>query len=194
MTCVRSAGGPGAPGIALTARLVLAALLLVPTAGYSAPPTEHYWYDGNVRRPLWLESAQVADFSRPGPDASKVLEPAGLRTAAPSKQAGGGAPDSTMAGEAISPVFKDAADAGGRLRALPGGVIVTLKQPLADPQARQFFKDRGLVALRPVVEGSGMWLIESRAGLDSLQLANRLHEGGEFAAAAPNWWQPRTLK
>ena len=202
MTTARAAGGRVAPRIVLVARpalvaglaLALAALLLVPIAGRAAPPTEHYWYDGTVRRPLWLENAQVADFSTPGPEASKVLRPAGLRSAAASKQAAASAADSTAGGDGLSPVFKDGADAGARLRALPGGVIVTLKQPLADPQARQFFKARGLVAVRPVVAGSGMWLIESRAGLDSLTLANRLHEGGEFAAASPNWWQPRTLK
>jgi len=39
-----------------------------------------------------------------------------------------------------------------------------------------------------------VWLLEGPPGLGSLELANRLHAGGQFAAAQPNWWVQRTLK
>ena len=45
-----------------------------------------------------------------------------------------------------------------------------------------------------LVDGSGLWLVGSEPGLPSLDLANRLYESGDFAVAAPNWWQPRALK
>jgi hypothetical protein len=164
--------------------------LLIGLSGWpiadAASPTEHYWYDGDVRRPLWLDAGQVADFSEPGFTPAKVLKAAGQNDpAALSKRQVAGA---------TSPVFKDDAGGGARVRALPGGVIVTLKQPMSEAAARAFLKQRGLTPLRSVIDGSGMWLIESGPGLESLQLANRLFESGDYATASPNWWQPRTLK
>ena len=38
------------------------------------------------------------------------------------------------------------------------------------------------------------WLVESPAGLASLELANRLAATGAFAGAQPNWWVERALK
>ena len=62
------------------------------------------------------------------------------------------------------------------------------------PKAREFLRQRGLEPLRPIGEHSGMWLVQSEPGVKSLDLANQLHESGEFAGASPNWWQARTLK
>jgi hypothetical protein len=169
--------------LGLAAASLGALVAALPAAG--APPTSHYWYDGDVRRPLYVDDTQVADFSEGRDPKSPVL-----RSAIAAKAAGASSP----APGAQSPVFKDAAHAGARSRALPGGVVVRLKQPLPEGQAREFLRQRGLEPLRPIGEHSGMWLVQSEPGVKSLDLANQLHESGEFAGASPNWWQARTLK
>ncbi len=116
----------------------------------------HYWYDGDIRRPLWVDTQ------------------AGTKDAA-----------------AIA--LRDA-PAGGQARTLPGGVLVRLKQPMAGDDARRTLAAKGLTPVRPIGDDTSMWLVEADPGLDSLQLANRLYESGDFAAASPNWKRERTKK
>lgn len=179
------------------ARAALPAALLalqVGTAGATAPSGEtptiakppratasakqaatHAWNEGGVARTLRLEGALEADFSpRAGKDAG-VLRPAGAapKSAAPS----------------VSPVFRDES---GRLRALPGGVLVTLRAPLPEAEARALLERAGAKPARALAPT--LWLVEGPVGLGSLELANALHASGAFAGAQPNWWTPRTLK
>jgi hypothetical protein len=159
-------------------------------AALAAAPTAWYWYDGGVQRSLWLDATRSAAFSTRDPKAAVMrARPAGDATAAPAKASGGGSELS----ETTSPVFKDEAGDGGHRRALPGGVVATLREPMSDADARTLIARHGAVALRPI-GNTGMWLVESPAGVASLELANRLHESGAFASASPNWWQPRRLK
>ncbi|MCM5572321.1 hypothetical protein M6I34_17540 [Burkholderiaceae bacterium FT117] len=158
-----------------------------------APPASSgdlYWYEEGTRRALRVDAAQVADFGRK--DASRGRMP--LRASRDTEKDPAGLPDG------VSPVLRDTG-APGRPRALPGGVIVTLRTAPAgnDAGARQAEAHRqlaaaGLQPLRALDPEARRWLVASPAGLASLELANRLHESGDFAAAAPNWWQPRALK
>lgn len=148
-----------------------------------------HWYDGGKRHALLVDPARVADFSEKSARARVPLRPA--------SQAEKGSA-SLPAG--VSPVFRDA-DAPGRLRALPGGVIVTLKVPPAgndagarEAQARRELVAAGLEPLRAIDPEARRWLVASPAGLPALELANRLQESGDFESAAPNWWRQRTLK
>jgi hypothetical protein len=122
------------------------------------------------------------EAARRGSDAAQ----AGLKSRTGQPSAAGA---SASAAQAVSPVFKDA---GGRLRALPGGVIVSLRQPLAADEARAVLEAAGLVPLRQI--GERMWLVDSPAGIATLELANRLQEEGRFGFAQPNWWQPKVTK
>jgi hypothetical protein len=141
-------------------------------------PTEYYWYDGGVRRALFIDGSQVADFAA-AREGKSVLKAAGLieKSAVQS-----------------SPVFKDAAGEGARQRALPGGVILVLQQAMAEADARKMLTDLGLNPVRMLGEQRDTWLIESAPGLATLRLANQLHESGRYKSAAPNWWVPRTRK
>lgn len=186
----------------LAAALSLAAI----DAARAAGPTNFYWYDGQVRRELWLESSQVVDFAAKAANGAPLIKSSAVTAAAattPTAKTGTEAtngtatnPSSPQKGGAdeqkVSPMFRDTTGAAPT-RALPGGVIVTLKQPLAPDEARAFLEQRGLVPVSQL-GNSAMWLVESPAGLESLALANRLFESGEFGAAAPNWWRPRALK
>lgn len=166
----------------------------------------HYWYDGDRRRELRLEPARVADF-RPaaadrraesasrGAAAGKAAARTPLRaTREIEKDASNGLP------AGVSPVLTDAVSPSG-LRALPGGIIVTLKLAPAgndavarEAQGRRQLVEAGLEPLRAIDPEARRWLVASPAGLKSLEQANSLHESGNFESAAPNWWQPRALK
>jgi hypothetical protein len=95
---------------------------------------------------------------------------------------------------AVSPVFRDRAGGQGQPRALPGGVIVRLREGTGDAARQALFARHGLQPVREQSGGTGAWLVAAPAGLPSLELANRLYESGDFAGASPNWWQPRTRK
>lgn len=162
---------------------VLAAVLslgaLAPAAAQTKGTGELYWYDGGVKRPVFVDDSRVADFSGGQRSQAAVVKamPA-TKTLAPGQ----------------TPLFRDASDPESRTRALPGGVIVKLRQVMPDDQARSYLQQRGLKAVREVGSQTGIWLVESEPGLAALQLANQLHEKGEFASVSPNWWQPRALK
>lgn len=86
-------------------------------------------------------------------------------------------------GDLVSPVLVD--EAGGPW-ALPGGVIVLLKEPMSEDQGRALLKERNLKPVRALTRRQ--WLVESPAGLGSIRLAEELNATGEFAEVSPNWW------
>lgn len=155
-------------------------------SGKAAPADEAqaaYWYDGRVRRALRLDPEWIADFgATPAERAAKARAP--LQRSGGAEKSPGGPP------AGVSPVFRDA---GGAPRALPGGVIVRLR-PAESPRAQERLAAAGLTPVRAIDAGRRTWLVESAPGLPSLELANRLHEGGAFESAEPNWWRPRALK
>lgn len=176
-----------------------------------APNPSHVAHEGGMERPLWIDTGRVAEFPPAGGSGKPAIRPAapgelsdrsrvtkpGERTDNPGEKTTGAMSDATsdatpagVAGAAVvSPLF---IDASGRPRALPGGVIVSLKEVLRDAQAREQLQAAGLTPVRQI--GERMWLVESPAGLASLELANRLHATGRFEFVQPNWWQPRTTK
>ncbi len=138
-----------------------------------------YWYDGATRRPLWAETGVLADFASGGREKSQIVRPAALVK---------------TDGARHSPVFRDHAQAGAASRALPGGVLLTFAPGTGESARQAAFARHGLTVLRDIGPGSGSYLVASPAGEASLNLANKLFESGDFAAASPNWWQPRQLK
>lgn len=135
----------------------------------------HHWHDGGTRRALTLESGLEVDFT---PRAGKRIDaPQRAGTAA------------TGSGALVSPVLRDES---GRLRALPGGVVVVLVAPVDEAAVLALLARAGVDSARRI--SAATWLVPSDAGLPALALANRLHDTGLFASAQPNWWVQRTLK
>lgn len=175
------------------AAAALATAALAQTACAATPPTappgaqaadstpaggERFWYDGEQRRPLRVDPEWVVDFRNAKADFERRDS-----THVRSEKA-----DQLDAG--VSPLLRDP---NGEARALPGGVIVRLRDgDLADP--RKTLADAGLDPVRPIDPQQRTWLVASPAGLESLALANRLHDSGRFEAVTPNWWRPRALK
>lgn len=153
---------PAAPGGALAKR---------------AAPT-HVWHDGERERALVLEPALRADFSGSFPGKAVVLR------AAPE---GGVLKD-------VSPALQSAVlrDEAGRARALPGGVLVVMREGTGTSDAYALLARHGAADARAI--NGRTWLASAPSGLASLELANRLAATGAFAAAQPNWWVERALK
>lgn len=153
-----------------------------PPVGTAAKPARiatkavstHAWHDGASRRDLTLEPGLIADFS-PSVASGPVLRPASVQDSVPAVFS--------------SPVLRDDA---GRLRALPGGVLLVLSAPLDDAAAQALLQRAGVARAQRL--GATLWRVDGPAGLASLELANRLHATGLFAAAQPNWWIARTTK
>jgi hypothetical protein len=165
--------------VAMRARRLAAAAAIALAAAGAAHAQQRYWYDGEKRRALWAEPSLVADFAAGATRKDARLVPPALAKGDPL---------------ARSPVFRDRPGGEGTLRALPGGVILRLREPMSAAQREALAARHGLAPLRELGEGSGLWFAPSAPGLPSLELANRLHESGDFAAASPNWWTPRRLK
>ena len=91
--------------------------------------------------------------------------------------------------ENTSPVFREGDSAAGRLMALPGGVIVNFKLEWTAAQIRSWLQSQGLT-IRHAMALQGHWfVIDSAAGLASLQLANAIQASGQVLSASPNWWK-----
>jgi hypothetical protein len=169
----RSADAPQAPpAIAKSVRAT------TPDAAPGAAPAvgKHHWHSGHERRTLTLDRSLQADFSLARPEKSAVL-----------RASGGQLKDVPAALQ--SPVFRDDS---GRPRALPGGVIVVFDAPLSEDVARTTIERHGARIARRI--GERTWLLASDPGMPALELANRLHATGAFAAAEPNWWVERAKK
>jgi hypothetical protein len=141
---------------------------------------QRFWYDGENRRELQIDPDWIVDFRGSRPNLERHTPPGATQSA--EKEA-------TLApGQSV--VLRDET---GAPRALPGGVIVRLYERDVG-EAQKLFAELGVVPVRALDPQQRTWLVEAPAGLESLALANRLHESGRFESAAPNWWRPRALK
>jgi hypothetical protein len=140
----------------------------------SSTNAAHFWYDGAERKFLAMDSDRVVRFQADGK--ASVLAKAFSQEKSVLK----------TASETESPLFIE----NGRRRALPGGLIVSLKQARDEQDAREQLVARGLTPVR-LIPGDAQarnWIVASPTGLETLSMANRLHESGQFASVAPNWW------
>ncbi len=152
-------------------------------AAPAAPAATHYWYDGDRRRELRVDEGLRADFS----GGQAVLVERDARAG----KALGATSDADADDGAV--VFHDAGSPAVK-RALPGGVIITTHGPTDARALDRLLAPRGLAVSRPLDASGTRWLVETPGGVAGLELANRLHERGDFAAVAPNWWRERALK
>ncbi len=157
--------------------------------------SEYTWYDGGRERKVYLAPQLVADFA------------GGVKAALPEARevhARGGAVLYELDGDsdvrslratlsargtdaAVSPVFFDDGGGAGRRRALPGNVVVEFDAERDADAVNAWAGEQGLTILRKLSFGN-YYLVQSPAGLASLDLANRLQQSGAVRSAQPNWW------
>lgn len=195
--------------LALCAGL-LAGCTLTGTAHAQQPDlTESYtWHDGEREHTVWLHPGFLAEFStRPAadspvrdvaPQASVASEHGAIRvwrvegTAA--REALRGVRSDGPAEGRYSPVFFNNPRGAGEMRALPGGVIVTLDPTWEEARARRWLENRGHTVERRLRSRANTFLVATAPGLDALRLANALSEADGVLAAFPNWWRPMQLR
>lgn len=134
------------------------------------------WHDGSRERVIQLVPNKMAEFKEGG--AMSIIE----------------SPKQKSPHQIFSPVFRDGLGGGGRMRALPGNVIVTLNPNWSQAQIERWVTDHHLVMLRQMQNAPHVLLIKSEPGMSSLQVANELYESGEVVAASPNWWNENRLR
>lgn len=154
-----------------------------PAATATPGTATHHWYDGQRRRDLVVDERLRVDFDGDEPVLAERATPSGKAFDAAT---GGEAP-------AGSPVFRDA-DSPAVKRALPGGAILTTRNPVDAESLGRMLAAYGVSVSRALDESGTRWLVETPPGIAGLELANRLHESGDFATVSPNWWRERALK
>jgi hypothetical protein len=187
-------------------------LMLIATPASAAhtssgvPLSQSYtWHDGQRQHTVWLNPDTLAEFN-PGPAAdSPVKRMATASLAVAGKRAEGirlwrldagitplaatRALRSSHPQGKYSPVLHDAASSTGRMRALPGNIIVHLDPAWTAEQVSAWARSRQLEIVKTVDVGPNIVVIRSEPGIPGLVLANRLRGSGEVRAAYPDWWQ-----
>ena len=157
----------------------------------------YYWYDGARKRTIHLDPELIAQFdagAAPAKGMMPGLEPAGetgdgvrlWRAGDGGNSISASAKAAKGSGGKFSPVFQNR---GGRgRRALPGGVIVTFDSAMSDEACAAWIAARGLTVRSKLTKGRQIYVLDTPAGMKSLEVANSLHESGEVESASPNWW------
>lgn len=70
----------------------------------------------------------------------------------------------------------------------PGGVVVQVDPALEPSEARDFLITEGLEVRRELVISRNFFVIDSRPGLEALELADRLRPRARFLSATPVQW------
>jgi hypothetical protein len=160
----------------------------------------YHWWRGKEKIPLELVSDHVVDFapSESQNPASQSLKPLSIK-----KLRGGvqvlkytkadfskAMMAKSVANQRTSPLFRQ----GGELIAFSGGVVVTFRAGVTESKVREFCAQQGLVLKRKytLTEEQQIWVVDSPAGLESLNLANELSENQSnlIEVARPSFWQP----
>jgi len=160
-------------------------------------PRSVEYYDGELRRTLWLSEDTVLEMGPVAADAAIVEE--APESAGTSNDLRGGrtwkvrrgradavAAEVARRGHQTSPALHIAGTAEAPFVGLPGGVIVTVPREWSRETVASWASGWGRSVEKVVHAQLGLYLIETGPGLESLELANRMHESGEILAATPN--------
>ncbi|GMR21140.1 MAG: hypothetical protein BMS9Abin36_1739 [Gammaproteobacteria bacterium] len=162
----------------------------------------YYWYDGDKKRSITVNSNVIAEFGRGESVVKDVIS--GARDVTPKVPAGarlwdvsegGGAAKAMEAVSNIkaSPVFHDGRSTSTSRRALPGGIIVTFKDGWDAQRVQDWAKSRNLT-IESKMNFGNIYVIATDVGMSALTLANQIHESGEVVSAQPNWWKEITTR
>lgn len=135
------------------------------------------WYDGGVPRTVWIDKSHVAELpdNNAGPREGIRIVPADEARSR----------DATERSNTV-PVFRDG-PTGGRIRTIPGNIIVQLNPEWNAAQVAQWLRANALTEVHRM--SNNFLVIASPPGLPSLELANRLQESGTVVYAQPDWWE-----
>ncbi|MCO6411287.1 MAG: hypothetical protein J5I92_00955 [Thiogranum sp.] len=170
----------------------------------AADMADQYWYDGERQRGIWQQPGLIAEFGDIGPSGGvAAIYPNAVPLSQPSGQVRIWRLPGTDAQELIqsmhgssarlSPVFGDHPQ-GGRLRSLPGGIIVQFQTDWHEARIRDWLQAKGLVPGKRLEFIDNAWRISTPSGIAALQTANALYETDQVRAAFPDWWEETSLR
>ena len=176
----------------------------------SAPLAQSYvWYDGDRERQVWLNPQIVAEFypSTQGEGSVKSIAPAAMIVRTKHKQASVRLwqLDNTADGATrnlkvrhpqgkYSAVLHDGPSSNGRMRALPGNIIVYLNPQWSTGDVNGWLRAHKLEVVKKLAIGPNIYVIKTEPGMEALDTANALYKSGEVKAAFPDWWQEVTTR
>ena len=91
-----------------------------------------------------------------------------------------------------SAVLHDTPISTGRMRALPGNIIVYLNPQWDAAAISNWLGVHKLEIVKKLEIGPNIYLIKTGPGMEALTTANALYRSGEVKAAFPDWWQEIT--
>lgn len=160
------------------------------------------WYDGDRAQTAWMSQRLVAEFDAPSNSTTvKSADPnATERTHNPSAkikiwetQTNA---DQVIAqlktknpNSKVSPVFYDSPSPGGRMRALPGNVIVYLDPSFNATRVAQWAAQNQVEIIKKLGFAPNAYLIKTDPGLAALAKANALRQAAGVVSTSPEWWQ-----
>ena len=164
----------------------------------------YVWYDGDREQRVWLNPQIVAEFN-PGAEGERAMKNANSSARAmPTKhkqavirlwqldKTADGAIRSLKAkypAGKYSPVLHDGPTSTGRMRALPGNIIVYLDPQWDETAVSKWLSSHKLEVVKKLEIGPNIYVIKTGPGLEALETANTLYRSGEVKAAFPDWWQ-----
>lgn len=175
------------------------------TMSKSTPLTQAYvWYDGDREQQVWLNPQVVAEFN-PGAEGESAMKSAvtGARVM-PTKhhqavirfwqldntaEAAIRSLKTSHPQGKYSAVLHDGPASTGRMRALPGNIIVYLDPQWNQTVVNNWLSARKLEIVKKLEIGPNIYVIKTGPGLEALEAANALYRSGEVKAAFPDWWQ-----
>lgn len=169
----------------------------------NSPSTQaQMWYDGDRAKTAWMSQRLVAEFdASSNASAVKTADPeakerahnqsgkikiwetqtnadrviAQLKTKNPTSK--------------VSPVFYDSPSPGGRMRALPGNVIVYLDPSFNATRVAQWAAQNQVEIIKKLGFAPNAYLIKTDPGLAALDKANTLRQAAGVVSTSPEWWQ-----
>lgn len=171
----------------------------------------YVWYDGQQERKIWLDPGLVAEFHVGKGNAARSAVksvypdavPVPMRQGAVRLWRLGSGMDSNTAVRALgsanqtgnySPVLHDGPTTTGRMRALPGNVIVYLNPAWDSEAVNAWVNQHQLEIVKKLEIGPNIYVIKTGPGLEALNTANALYKSGEVVAAFPDWWEEVTTR
>jgi len=170
----------------------------------------YVWYDGQHERQIWLNPSIVAEFHANKGNAAQSALKSVYKDAVLISTHGtvrlwrlGSGVDSNTAVRALSgasqpgnysPVLHDGPTTTGRMRALPGNIIVYLNPAWDDAAVNAWVSKHQLEIVKKLEISPNIYLIKTAPGLEALNTANALYKSGEVVAAFPDWWKQVTTR
>ena len=162
------------------------------------------WYDGDREQQAWLNPQVVAEFN-PSPqgesslksaDADAKIMPTKHRQAAVRVWKLRNTAENAIRNlRSIYPqgkysaVLHDGPSSTGRMRALPGNIIIYLDPQWDETAVSNWLIAHSLEIVKKLEIGSNIYVIKTGPGMEALEIANSLYLSGEVKAAFPDWWQ-----